>query len=116
MGIESERLQTAIQEISGFAVVKAAGEIDMYTAPSFRGAVHQAIDKTPGSLVIDLSDVGYMDSSGFGTLLGAIKRVKADGGFVRVAGCSEAIERLIRITGLDGSIELFDTVDEAVTA
>jgi anti-sigma B factor antagonist len=100
--------------VSGISVIKVAGEIDTYTAPGFRSAIQQAIDARSGNLVIDLSDVAYMDSSGFGSLLGAARHIKSTGGAVKLTGCSEAIERIIHITGLDASIEVFSTLDEAI--
>ena len=116
MRVENIRLETAIEEVSNVSVVRVVGEIDIYTAPTFKSAVHKAIDSGARNLVVDLTDVSYMDSSGFGTLLGATKRVRPKGGTISLVGCSEAIERMLRITRLDTIFGVFPTTNDAVSA
>lgn len=116
MRVESIRLETSVGEVSGIPVVKVAGEIDVYTVPEFKSAVNKAMEAGAKYLVVDLTDVGYMDSGGFGTLLGATKRLKPKGGGIDLVGCSEAIERMLRITRLDSIFGVYGTVDEAVAA
>ena len=113
--VEKIRLETAMRTEGGIAVLGVAGEIDVYTAPEFKSAINRAIESGTTDLVIDLSQVSYMDSSGFGTLLGATKRVRPKGGSINLIGCSEAIERMMRITRLDTVFNLFSTVDEAAS-
>lgn len=110
------RLQTNVEESSGVPIVRVAGEIDVFTAPSFKSAVSRAIESKAGDLIIDLTDVGYMDSSGFGTLLSATKRIKPVGGSVILVGCSEAIERMLNITHLDTIFAVCSNLDEAMAS
>jgi anti-sigma B factor antagonist len=105
-----------LNDSSGISVIRVAGEVDIYTAPDLRYLVNQTIDSGAKDLVIDMSEVTYMDSSGFGTLLGATKRLRPDGGSIGLAACSEAIERMLRITRLDTIFGVFSRVDEAVDA
>ena len=116
MSSESARLQASLNDSSGISVIRVAGEVDIYTAPDLRYLVNQTIDSGAKDLVIDMSEVTYMDSSGFGTLLGATKRLRPDGGSIGLAACSEAIERMLRITRLDTIFGVFSRVDEAVDA
>lgn len=97
----------------GIPVLGVTGEIDVFTAPEFKNAINRAIESGTTDLVIDLTQVSYMDSSGFGTLLGATKRVRPKGGSISLVGCSEAIERMMKITRLDTVFNLFATIDEA---
>lgn len=101
---------------SGIPVLGVVGEIDVYTAPEFKSAINRAIETGTTKLVIDLTQVSYMDSSGFGTLLSATKRVRPKGGSINLVGCSEAIERMMRITRLDTVFNLYRTVEEAAAA
>lgn len=114
--LEGIKLETAINEVSQVPVVRVVGEIDVYTAPDFKSAINKVIDSGATKIVIDLTDVSYMDSSGFGTLLGATKRIRPKGGAISLIGCSEAIERMLKITRLDTIFGMYPTVDEAVEA
>ncbi len=111
--VEKIRLETAIRTEADVSVLGVVGEIDVFTAPEFKRAINNAIESGVTDLVIDLSQVSYMDSSGFGTLLGATKRVRLKGGSINLVGCNEAIERMMKITRLDTVFNLFRTVPEA---
>lgn len=98
---------------AGVPVLGVAGEVDVFTAPEFKDAINEAIESGLVDLVIDLSQVSYMDSSGFGILLSATKRVRPKGGSINLVGSNEAIERMMKITRLDTVFNLYKTVDEA---
>lgn len=114
MQFENNRLQTSVKQVAGVHIVKVSGEIDVYTAPEFKSAIGQAILSGAKDIIIDLADVDYMDSSGFGSLLGATKRVRPKGGSINLFGCSEAIERMLKITRLDTIFGIFPNLDAAV--
>ncbi|MCX6376744.1 MAG: STAS domain-containing protein [Armatimonadetes bacterium] len=114
MRTEDVRIQVVLQDVSDIPVVKVTGEIDAYTAPEFKSALGKAILFGAEHIIVDLTDVSYMDSSGFGCLLSATKRVRPRGGTINLVGCSEAIERMLKITSLDTIFGMFPTVDAAV--
>jgi anti-sigma B factor antagonist len=114
--LEGIRLETSTHEVKGITVLNVAGEIDVYTAPQFKEAVNQVINTGQKDLVIDMAQVSYMDSSGFGTLLSATKRLRPEGGTVNLVACNSAIDRMLRITRLNTVFGTFQTVDEAVDA
>jgi anti-sigma B factor antagonist len=112
--VENIRLRTAFEEISGIPVIRAAGEIDIYTVPDFKVAINEAIDGGAKRLIVDLTDVSYMDSGGFGTLLGATKRLRPQGGSICLVGCSQAVWRMLKITRLDTIFAVYPTLNDAV--
>ena len=116
MAAEGVRLDTAIREAAGIPVVEVGGEVDIYTAPEFESAINQAVDAGAKHLIIDLTNVSHMDSSGFGNLLSVAKRLRPKGGSVNLVGCRDGIERMLRITRLDTIFGMHPTVDEAVEA
>ena len=76
------------------------GEIDAYTAPQLRDGL-EAVEVTEGlNIEVDLTDVSYIDSTGLGIFVAFYKRVQREGGNVRLAGLSERIKHLFKITGL----------------
>lgn len=112
--LEGIRLETSTRDVDGFKVLDVAGEIDVYTAPQFKEAVNQIVDSGQRNLIVNMADVSYMDSSGFGTLLSATKRLRPDGGSVNLIAANSAIDRMLRITRLNTVFGTFRTVDEAI--
>jgi len=110
------RLETAFRDIDGKRVLDVVGEIDVYTAPQFKQAVNTILDAGQKHLLINMAGVTYMDSSGFGTLLSATKRLKPKGGTVNLVKCNSAIDRVLRITRLDQIFATYDNIDEAIQA
>jgi anti-sigma B factor antagonist len=114
--LESIRLETSTRPVGEMQVLDVSGEIDVYTAPQFKEAVNQLINAGQTDLIINMDGVTYMDSSGFGTLLSATKRLRPEGGSVNLIACNSAIDRMLRITRLNTVFGTFATVDEAVAA
>lgn len=112
----SIRLETAFRDIDGKRVLDVVGEIDVYTAPQFKEAVNSIVDAGHKHLFINMAGVTYMDSSGFGTLLSATKRLRPKGGTVNLVKCNSAIDRILRITRLNQVFATYDNIDEAIQA
>lgn len=114
--MESIRLNITPRKVNGFQVLDVIGEIDVYTAPRFKEALGEIIDSGQNDLIVNLEQVTYMDSSGFGTLLSATKRLRPAGGAVNLVACNSAIDRMLRITRLNTIFGIYGTVDEAMKA
>ena len=114
--MEEARLETQTRNNTGLPVIDVSGEIDLSTAPLFKRALTETIDGGSKTILVNMANVSYMDSSGFGTLLGVTKRVRPDGGSVNLIGCNDAISRMLRITRLNTIFGLFDDEDAAVEA
>ncbi|MCH7770867.1 MAG: STAS domain-containing protein [Bacteroidetes bacterium] len=81
---------------------------------NFNEYLHKLMDKGKKHVVIDLSGVKFMNSSGLGMLIGALTTVKKADGQLKLARVTDKIESLLIITKLITIFESFDTVDEAV--
>jgi anti-sigma B factor antagonist len=114
--IVSSKLAYCIFEIRGHKILKVSGEIDAYSAPEFRQAVTNFIDRGVPHLLIDMYDVTYMDSSGFAVFVCALKRLSANGGTVNLIGCSPTTARILYITKLSAIIELHECIEDAIDA
>ena|SRR5688500_12080378 len=110
------RLGIDVQKLQGCPVLFVKGEIDIYTAPMFKQAVVGLVSDGNTDVVIDLSGVTFMDSSGFGTLLGATRRLRPAGGGLHLAGANTTIQRMLRLTRLDTIMQLYESAEEAVQA
>lgn len=93
---------SGIEPVETVRTVRLAGEVDIASAPALRKEIDTLFVSGCSSLVVDLGDVVFIDSSGLGVLIGALRRAKERGGSVSVVGASDDVARLFSITGLDG--------------
>jgi anti-sigma B factor antagonist len=98
------------------SVVTVDGEVDVYTAAQLRQTLDQEIAAGNIRLVVDLDNVGFLDSTGLGVLVGRLKLVRNDSGWLRIVCSSERILRVFRITGLDKVFGIHPTVEDALAA
>jgi anti-sigma B factor antagonist len=98
---------------SGVCVVAVTGEVDIYTSPSLKVRLLEAIEGECSRLVVDLDSVGFIDSSGLGVLVGALRRLKERGDEMRIVCSRDQVLKIFRITGLDKVFPIVATLDEA---
>lgn len=110
MGTGELEIHTSRQD--GCTVCRPVGELDAFTVDRFRD--HLAELPVDGGLVIDLSEVPFMDSAGLGALIGGIRRMRDAGVEVGVACNRSAVLRLLHTTGFDRIVTVAETVDDAV--
>ena len=94
-------------------ILTVTGEIDMATAPRFRQRLLAVISAGAQDVVIDLSGVDFIDSTGLGVLMGAAKRVRGTGGDIRLVMTGSRLSELVELTRLDRVLDVFDSVAEA---
>jgi anti-sigma B factor antagonist len=96
-------------------VVKVRGELDLYTAPRLREAVLGLVDEGSSRLVLDLDDVGFVDSTGLGVIVACLKRCREDGGdLTLVAPEPSPITKLLALTGLVKALPVSGTLEDAL--
>ena len=92
----------------GGVVVWLQGELDMATAGELRRALTAELDREPGAVAVDLTELSFVDSSGIGALVVA-SRQASDGGCAFVLHCpGRAVRRALQLTGVDGLLEIED--------
>jgi anti-sigma B factor antagonist len=91
---------TASSRSNGTAVVTVTGELDLYTAPQLQETLDAAIAGTPHELVVDLSDVSFVDSSGLSVLIRAHKRLRPVAGSVVIRGAADQVYMAFELTRL----------------
>jgi anti-sigma B factor antagonist len=99
-------LTTSVDAQGGRAVVRAAGEVDLYTAPRFAEALEQAAEAAP-RLLVDLTEVTFMDSTGLRCLLQARARAGEDTGAIALTVAEGS--PVARLLDLAGVTEMFRT-------
>lgn len=104
---------------TGSAVVSLSGELDAHDAPRLRetfAKTIEALEPLEGrpTLVLDLANVAFLDSTALGTMVGALRRVRDAGGEMRVVLPTTTARRIFEITGLDGVLDVYPTREEAL--
>ena len=88
--------------------------MDLYSSPTLRERIIQLIDEGRTQVIVNLQDVGFMDSSGLGVLVGGLKRLNERGGSL-VLVCPEGSPlKVLTITGLDKVFGIHASLDEAL--
>jgi anti-sigma B factor antagonist len=99
------------------AIVAMGGELDYEASPQLRARLVGAIKAGGRRLVLDLSDVTFIDSTAIGVLAGTVARLdEAGGGSLAVVSRNDKVLQIFEITGLDGVISLHSSREEAVSA
>ena len=92
------------------------GPIDLHVSPEMRASLRTMIDEKPERLIVDLSRVPYVDSSGIAVLIGAMQSLELDGGVFRLAGAQETVMTILESAKLDKYFHLFPSVEAALAA
>lgn len=97
-------------------VYSPEGAIDLHVSPEIRTALLEIIDQKPKRLVVDLSRVPYVDSSGIAALILARQSMDEHGGRFMLAAAQEPVELILATARLDQYFEMFPSVDAARAA
>jgi anti-sigma B factor antagonist len=95
-------------------VFRLRGSLDLATSPTLRAALGEAAEKGTKSIVVDLTQLEFLDSTGLGALIGAHRRAAERGGSVRLIVHDGPIARLLNITGLIRVLAVYHTLDGAL--
>jgi anti-anti-sigma factor len=110
---------SATEVDGGVRVVSVRGELDLSTAPDLEVPLEQAVSSGDGSVLVDLSECEFIDSTGIALIVRAWQRLDRDAdGSGRLVLCSgnNQVRRVLEVTGLEHSIPIHHTRDEALTA
>ena len=100
----------------GIEVIDVAGTIDISSAPRLRELLINLVNTDNYQLIVNMDQVEFLDSTGLGVLVGALKRVRAHDGSLDLVCTQERILKLFRITGLTKVFGIHETVDQAIAA
>jgi anti-sigma B factor antagonist len=116
---ESEGLRKdpvlAVEATGEAVVIKLGGELDLYNAPQMRDALLAACNDSPQRIVVDLSEVEFMDSTALGVLIEVRSRLHNRRAFLLAAPGLET-RRALEISGLDRHFAVHQSVSEALVA
>ena len=106
-------LSLATRTVGEHTVLEVGGEVDVYTAPRLRERLIELVDAGARDVVVDLERVEFLDSTGLGVLVGALKRLRTVHGTFGLVCAKEPLLKIFRITALDQVFPIFATVEAA---
>jgi anti-sigma B factor antagonist len=106
-------LQFSAREGRGCTVVWVAGELDRDTRAQLQDFLQDVVDVGARQVVLDFAEVPFMDSSGLGLLVDALKLLRAKGGRLCVAAVQEPVRNLLALSAVDRVVEVYESVEAA---
>jgi anti-sigma B factor antagonist len=103
-----------VSERDDHAVVKVRGEVDLTSSSRLREALVDLTEVSEPKLVVDLEEVGFIDSTGIGVLVGGVKRARNHGGDLSLVCTQRRILKVLEITGLVQVFEVHSSLADAV--
>ena len=100
----------------GTALISLAGEVDLYTAPEFKQQLLEVIAQGAKTVLVDLTDTTFIDSTTLGVLVGGVKRLRPNGGQLALVCDDRNITKIFEITGLDRVFTIYPSREDALTA
>lgn len=107
-------LRLDASERGDWTVLHVGGEIDVATAPMLRERLLRLVADGRNHLVVDLEAVDFIDSTGLGVLIGALKRVRINDGDLRLVCSDQRVRKIFDITGLDKVFQILGSVEASV--
>ena len=104
-----------IDNKNGLVVCYVEGEVDVNSSPDIKKSFDKLLVKKTPKIVINLSKVSYVDSSGLATLVEILKNMRSYGGRMRLTNLSSKVKSLFEITKLDKLFEIMAEEEDATS-
>lgn len=98
---------------SGVVVIRPEGRLNMSVAPDLRDQLRRLVESGNTKVVVDLSGVEAIDSSGLGALISGLKSARQDGGDLRIAGAGVQVTSVLELTNLDRILRSHESAERA---
>jgi anti-sigma B factor antagonist len=105
---------TTSKHRSGVLVVEVEGQLIVGNRQELKATIQTALDNGERKLLIDFAKTGYIDSSGLGALVSISKKVREQGGELRLSGLNEDLRSLFELTKLDTLFAIADSSEQAL--
>ncbi|HHL71449.1 MAG TPA: anti-sigma factor antagonist [Bacteroidetes bacterium] len=107
-------LEVSTHPVGNAVVVKITGDVDLYSSPEVRKTIIGLTKNKEKNILIDLSQVAYMDSSGVATLVEGLQQVGRYKGTLKLFGLDAAVREVFELSRLDKVFEIYTTEAEAL--
>ena len=107
-------LKVDTRPVNNASMIDLEGEVDVYTAPQLKQQIINMLDSGVYHVIVNLSNVEYLDSTALGVLIGGLKRLRERNGTLDLICPNPRIRRIFEITGLDKIFDIYSTEEDAI--
>ena len=100
---------------NGVTVVAPTGRLDVAGAPALKDAISEVVKNGPPRVVLDMEGISFVDSTGLGSVIAALKQIRSSQGDLRLAAPNQQVRVVLELTTLDRVFPYYSTVEEALT-
>ncbi|MDH5721027.1 MAG: STAS domain-containing protein [Spirochaetia bacterium] len=104
------------REVEGNVIIDIEGEIDLYNAPEVKETIKKLIDDKKLKIIVNLSKVSYIDSSGIGALISAVTALKKEQGYLKLVNVYASVKKVFELTKLTSFFDIYDSEEAAIKA
>ena len=114
--MEGSEVIKQVRRLEQAVAVDLRGDVDLHRSPALRATLARLIEENPVRLVLNLTEVGYMDSSGVATLVEALQRIQRKQGRLQMHSLTPRVRSIFEIARLETIFEIYSSEDEALRA
>lgn len=103
-----------IKEMGEHKVIEVSGEVDLYNVSELKKALFSVTDGSHQSVIVDMKDVNYMDSSGIGALVAGQKKMKAHNGRFALMNVHDDVLNILKLATLDRFFKIYESEEEII--
>lgn len=107
-------LTIKVDKREGIHIFKLIGQLDIETAPQLRTETKELSDAVNVKAVFDFGDLGLIDSTGVGTIVGIFKRLRMKGGDIKIANLYGQPREIFQLLGLTQAFGIHDSVEQSI--
>ncbi len=108
-------MEQTILHKDGIAILRLAGRFDAFEADTVKAKLTDAIESS-SRVIVDLTQVNFMDSSALAVLVQGMKHCRQNNGDLYLSNLQDTVRTIFELTRLDKAIQIYDTTDEALNA
>ena len=107
-------MEIELKDIGEHKVISVSGEVDLYNVSELKRALFSVTDGTYSSVVVDLKDVNYMDSSGIGALVAGQKKMRAHNGKFALINIHDDVLNILKLATLDRFFSIYEDENDLI--
>ena len=107
-------MEIELKDIGEHKVISVSGEVDLYNVSELKKALFSVTDGTYSSVVVDLKDVNYMDSSGIGALVAGQKKMRAHNGRFALINIHDDVLNILKLATLDRFFSIYEDENDLI--
>lgn len=107
-------MEISFRDLGEHKIIQVNGEVDLYNVSDLKKALFSVTDGKFKSVVVDMQNVNYMDSSGIGALVAGQKKMKAHNGKFSLLSIHDDVLNILKLATLDKFFKIYESEDELV--